>query len=269
MKKPIECIHFDLDSVLYISSDFLETTLLMSVKSMIQMGLRAEEEEALLKLKEIRAKNSNAKDHFDRLCRHFNKTFDPLIIAAGVERYWDCKVGILTSAPETHHILSAFYGAYPLTVISNGPPVKQAGKVIRLGLSHFFSQYDSDLRLRRHFFFATEDEMRRKPYPHLWLEAREAIGFDFARAVMIGDRYWHDIFGANRLGMITVKVTQGPHADEPIDDVFQREWRSEATRAFFSRHHTEDEICRLMEPDYTINSLNELAKTIQRIVSTY
>ncbi len=38
MERKIECINFDLDSVLYIPSDFLETTLLISIRAMIEGG---------------------------------------------------------------------------------------------------------------------------------------------------------------------------------------------------------------------------------------
>ncbi|MCG2777094.1 MAG: hypothetical protein L6406_15595, partial [Desulfobacterales bacterium] len=89
MKRKIECINFDLDSVLYIPSEFLETALRMSVKAMMQTGLKASLNEALQKLIEIRFLNSNAKNHFNELCFYFNKKYDPLIIAAGIEKYWD------------------------------------------------------------------------------------------------------------------------------------------------------------------------------------
>lgn len=268
MDTRIECINFDLDSVLYISSDFIEASLFMSLKAMIQMGLKADLEAGLAKLREIRSRNSNAKDHFDRLCLHFNKTYDPLVIAAGVEKYWDCKIGFMTSAPEAHRVLSAFHKKYPLTIVSNGPPVKQAGKIVRLGLSHFFAQYDGNAGIRGHFFFSASEENRRKPYPHLWLEAQKAVGFHFSRSVMVGDRYWHDIFGANRLGMITIKINQGPHADETIQEAFEKKWETEESRSFFSKYHTDEEVFRLLHPDYTIRGLKELEHTVEVIEGT-
>ena len=268
MKRKIECINFDLDSVLYVPSEFLETALLMSIKTMIQMGLKANISEALEKLIEIRTLDSNAKDHFDQLCFHFNKIYDPLIIAAGVERYWDCKIGVMTTAPDNNLILSTFFNKYPLTIISNGPPVKQAGKVIRLGLSPFFSQHDADLNVQKHLFYCTTEKDREKPYPYLWLESQKDIGYHFSRAVMVGDRYWNDIFGAKRLGMIAVKVNQGAHSQETLKEVFSREWQSTENRGFFSQYHSEKEIMALMEPDYTIDSLRELAKVVAEIERT-
>ena len=267
MKKKIESIHFDLDSVLYIPSDFLDTALQMSVNIMIQVGLRAEKQEALQKLGEIRSLDSNAKDHFNQLCFHFNKEYDPIIIAAGVEKYWDCKISLMTSAPEANPILNVLYARYPLTIITNGPPIKQAGKIIRLNLNHFFSRYDGEMNLRKHYFYASKESEKQKPYPDLWIKAQKDIGFDFSRAVMVGDRYLYDIFGAKRLGMITVKVDQGAHAVESIEEALEAYRHMEAGHPFFSNHHSRQQVRSMMIPDYTISHLKELETVIDGIES--
>jgi FMN phosphatase YigB (HAD superfamily) len=265
MRKEIQCINFDLDSVLYIPSDFLDSTLLMSIKAMMQTGLKAELREALEKLKEIRSIDSNAKDHFDKLCLFFNKKYDPLIIAAGIEKYWDCKIGNMTTAPETMFVLSTLYPAYPLSIISNGPALKQAGKIVRLGLAHFFSKYDKSLQLNQHYFYATAKKTQVKPFPHLWLQSRKDIGYEFPSAVMVGDRYWEDIFGANRLGMITVKINRGSHLEETIETAFEKAMQTPEMKNHFLKKHSRREIFSLMTPDYTINSLQELVKLLDII----
>jgi putative hydrolase of the HAD superfamily len=258
MKTRIECINFDLDSVLYIPSDFLETTLLMAVKAMIETGLKATSKKALRKLEEIRAVDPNGKDHFDQLCLHFNTKPDPLIIAAGIEKFWDCKVGIMTTAPETKLVLSMLRDRYPLAIVSNGPPLKQAGKIVRLGLSHFFSRYDQTSKVQSHFFFATAERGKTKPYPHLWLKSQKEIGYRFSQALMVGDRYWEDMFGAKRLGMITIKITQGPHAHETVAEAFEKALKTPEMKNFFLKHHSREDIKAMMKPDYTITSLRKL-----------
>jgi len=262
MKKEIQCINFDLDSVLYIPSDFLESTLLMSIKAMMQAGLKAELSEALEKLKEIRSIDSNAKDHFDKLCLFFNKKYDPLIIAAGIEKYWDCKIGNMTSVPETMFVLSTLYPKYPLAIVSNGPALKQAGKIVRLGLAHFFSKYDDTLQLKRHHFYATSKKTQVKPFPYLWLQSKKDIGYAFSSAVMVGDRYWEDIFGAKRLGMITVKMNRGSHVDETVEKAFEKAMQIPEMKDYFLEEHSRREIISLMKPDYTIESLQELVKLL-------
>jgi FMN phosphatase YigB (HAD superfamily) len=265
MERNIECIIFDLDSVLYIPSDFLETTLMISVRAMIDAGLKATPKRALKKLKEIRSIDPNGKDHFDRLCFHFNKRHDPLVIATGIEKYWDCKIGIMTSSPETSHVLSALHEKYPLAIVSNGPPLKQAGKVVRLGLSHFFARYDTRLKIQKHFFYAASERTKMKPYPHLWQQSRKDIGYHFPRALMVGDRNWEDVFGARRLGMIAIKVNQGPHSHETVQEAFEKASQSKGMMAYFMERHTKQEILQLMEPNHTIPSLRELEKAIAQI----
>jgi HAD superfamily hydrolase (TIGR01662 family) len=265
MKKKIACIHFDLDSVLYVPADFLETALQMSVNAMIQVGLRAEQETALQTLWEIRSQDSNAKDHFNQLCFHFNGTYDPIVIAAGVEKYWDCKISLMTSAPEAIPVLNLLYSKYPLAIITNGPPIKQAGKIIRLGLHYFFSRYDGEMNFRKHYFYASDEREKRKPYPALWHQAQKEMGFDFSKAVMVGDRYLQDIFGAKRLGMITVKVNQGAHADEAIDEAFAAYQHLEEKQPFLSKEHSPEQVRSMMTPDYTISHLKELEAVVDGI----
>ncbi|MEJ2097787.1 MAG: HAD hydrolase-like protein [Deltaproteobacteria bacterium] len=239
--KKIESIHFDLDSVLYIPSDFLETALQMSVNSMIQVGLRAGKQVALQKLWEIREEDSNAKDHFNQLCHHFNRVYDPIIIAAGVEKYWDCKISLMTSAPEANPILSVLYAK---------------------------SRYDGEMNLQKHSFFASEKKLKQKPYPGLWRKAQKEMGFDFSRSVMVGDRYLQDIFGAKRLGMITIKVNQGPHANETIEEALTAYQRLEKDDPFFSGQYSLKQVRNLMIPDYAISHLKELTAVVEEISTT-
>lgn len=113
----IDCIHFDLDSVLYLPSDFLAAALRLSVRAMIQYGLKASLDEALAKLEEIRRQDANAADHFDRLCLYFNGAYEAVIIAAGVEKYWDAKQGNMMVSPDAHFVLNHLSQRYPLTLL--------------------------------------------------------------------------------------------------------------------------------------------------------
>jgi putative hydrolase of the HAD superfamily len=264
-ERRIECIAFDLDSVLYIPSEFLETALLISVRAMIEVGLKTTPAGGVKKLKEIRMADPNARDHFDRLCLHFNGKFNPLVISAGIEKYWDCKVGFMTSAPESKALLGSLHDKYPLTIVSNGPPLKQAGKVVRLGLSHFFSWAGPREKIQTHLFYATSERGRMKPFPYLWSLARREVGYRPARSLMVGDRFWEDMFGAKRLGMITVKINQGPHSQESLDAALERGLRSRGEKAYFLQRHSAEEIRRLMTPDYTISSIGRLEEVVRKI----
>ena len=260
----LECILFDLDSVLFIPSAFLENTLKLSVKVMIENGLRADFDEALKKLKEIRATDSNAGDHFDRLCKFYNSRFDPIIIASGVEKYWDCKSGNMMAAPHAHYVLGSLSQDYPLAIISNGRPVKQAAKLVRLGLAHFFTHYDPQKGVYERFFYATNDPVMAKPNPFLWEKAIQDINFSYTHALMVGDRYWTDMLGAKVLGMITVKINQGEHRHETITEAYEKNHQGALLSGITG---SKNEILSAMQPDYIIESLEELPEVIRDIES--
>jgi FMN phosphatase YigB (HAD superfamily) len=179
-----------------------------------------------------------------------------------VEKYWDCKVGIMTSAPEAKLVLSALYDKYPLVIITNGPPLKQAGKIVRLGLAHFFSRFGGLRKVQEHHFYATAEKGKMKPYPYLWFKSQKDLGYSFSRAVMVGDRFWEDIFGGKRLGMITVKISLGPHAHETIAEAYKKASESEEMMAFFLKEHTKKDVLKAMKPDYTIGSLRRLGDVL-------
>ncbi len=261
----IECIHFDLDSVLYIPAAFLENTLNLTTRVMIENGLQADFEQALVKLHEIRSEDSNAGNHFDLLCEHFNDTLDPMIIASGVEKYWDCKAGNMMAAPHAHYVLGRLAQNCPLSIISNGRPVKQAGKLIRLELAHFFTRYDSDKGVYQRFFYATDDPAKAKPHPYLWLQSRQDVSFAFENGIMVGDRYWADMLGAKLLGMTTVKINQGEHRFETIAQAFEK--NRHMIEKLFDTPPTQEIIMGMMRPDYEINSLEDLLGVVKQIES--
>lgn len=265
MTSIIDSIHFDLDSVLYIPTEFLEATLALTIKVMIQTGLKASFDDALKTLKQIRSFDSNAENHFDQLCLHFNGNCDPIIIAAGVEKYWDCKIGNMTCAPDTRLILNQLYQSFPLAIISNGKPVKQAGKIYRLGLWHYFSRFNSQFHLEKRFFYASLDNDKQKPYSYLWKVAQKDINFRFSHSVMVGDRFWQDILGSKKLSMVSIKINQGPHAAETMEEVYEKKLASGELEKVFGEKRPKDEVMELMAPDFTISSLREIIPILPQI----
>ncbi len=259
----IECIHFDLDSVLYIPAAFLENTLNLTVRVMIEHGLQADFEQALARLHEIREEDSNAGDHFDLLCKHFNGNLDPIIIASGVEKYWDCKAGNMMPAPHAHYVLGRLAQKYPLSIISNGRPVKQAGKLVRLELAHFFTRYDSAKGVYKRFFYATDNPAKAKPHPFLWQQSKQDVGFGFENAIMVGDRYWADMLGAKLLGMTTVKINQGEHRIETPEKAYGI--NSDMVGELFDAQPDRETVLGLMRPDFEIDSLEDLLGVVKEI----
>lgn len=68
--------------------------------------------------------------------------------------------------------------------------------------------------------------------------------------------------------MIGIKVNQGPHSHETIEEAFEKASRSKGMMAYFLERHTKQEILQLMEPNHAIPSLRELEKAIAQIEET-
>lgn len=256
----IQCIHFDLDSVLYLPSDFLKSALKLSIRSMIQFGLKADDQEALDALLSIRDQDANAGDHFDRLVHLFNGVYDPVIIAAGVEKYWDTKQSNMLCAVNAFHVLRILSRSYPLTIITNGIPIKQAGKLIRLGLCPFFIDFDPFSGVGGKRIYASARPREIKPNPFLWEKAKKDLKLDHSRCLMVGDRYWADMLGAKRLNMTTVKINQGQHTNESKKAALKHGLSTK-----FPFQENQEILLEQMNPDFVITNLMELFGIIEEI----
>ncbi len=84
----------------------------------------------------------------------------------------------------------------------------------------------------------------------------------------MGDRYWEDMFGAKRLGMITIKVNQGPHSHETVEEALEKGFQSRGMKTYFLKRHGMEEIRRLMRPDHVIPSLGRLERVIRAVEET-
>ena len=88
-------------------------------------------------------------------------------------------------------------------VITAGLQVKQADKLLRLGLYKFFTPTA---------IFISDQIGISKPNPKLYQRACEEVGVDPSETIYVGDHPTHDIDPANALGMTTVHVRRGKHA---------------------------------------------------------
>lgn len=70
-------------------------------------------------------------------------------------------------------------------------------------------------------YTSSESVGRTKPDPAMFEAALEAAGVAPEQAVMVGDRYDHDVAGAARLGLTTVAygTEDGPAVDHRLDDL--------------------------------------------------
>lgn len=95
------------------------------------------------------------------------------------------------AVPGAHELLTALRQAgYPLFIVSNNTRHEQEGKLLRLGLSHFFDA-----------LILSGDHAFSKPDPRLFQAALQIAQVSAAQAVHVGDSYASDVIGAQSAGV--------------------------------------------------------------------
>jgi FMN phosphatase YigB (HAD superfamily) len=252
----IKAIHFDLDGTLYMPES-MESALENIVGAMVHAGLPAKRDEAYRALMEIRKPDTSARNHFDRLTQKFCGKVDPFLVAVGVQHYEMSKEAHVVPVDGTEGVLRSLYRNHVLTVVSNGRPKDQAGKIVRLRLWPFFTEYNADFTVKRRHMYFTSKKAREKPSPYLWRNAHRALKLDYGEAAMVGDKLYADIYGANLLGMPTVRVMQGRHSLQTADEVFENKIVSRIGR------HDWDRYKAYLKPDVQIDNITELPRAIK------
>ncbi|MEW6741130.1 MAG: TIGR02253 family HAD-type hydrolase [Planctomycetota bacterium] len=208
----LRAIFFDIDDTLFSTSEFANRARRRAVEMMIQHGLRMDPEEALRELGEVITEfTSNYPNHFDKLLLRIPETryagVNPaLLVAAGVVGYHNTKkeLAAYPDAIEALEILSRT--DLILGVITAGLEIKQAEKLIRLGIVRYLTPTA---------IFISDQIGISKPNIKLYRSACAALGLDPRTVMYIGDNPRNDIDPPNRLGMITVRNLRGSrHAED-------------------------------------------------------
>jgi len=155
--------------------------------------------------------SSNHDAHFDKLLlrlppRAFDGVNPAVLVAAGVQAYHDAKARHLRPYPDVPPVLARLAKTDLVRgVITAGLAVKQADKLLRLGLYEQFTPTA---------IFISDQIGISKPNPKLFARACDEVGVEPEETLYVGDHPTHDIDPANRLGMVTVHVRRGKHAPE-------------------------------------------------------
>jgi putative hydrolase of the HAD superfamily len=208
MTRDLKAVLFDIDDTLFSTSDFADHARRNAIRSMIQYGLRMDEEAAYRELQEVIAEfTSNYASHFDKLLSRLPREkcypdINPvMLIAAGVIGYHETKSIELRPFPDVMPALRRLAKTrLSLGIVSAGLQAKQAEKLIRLGVYRFF---------RSDAIFISEQIGIGKPNPKLWLTACTALGIDPSAVMYVGDNPVQDIDPCNGLGMVTVRSRRG------------------------------------------------------------
>ncbi len=108
--------------------------------------------------------------------------------------------------PDVKAVLEALAKRYSLGIIANQPR-GTADRLKEYGVGHLFS-----------LVLSSEEEGVEKPNEEIFLRALRRAGCEPHEACMIGDRPDNDIAPAKRLGMKTIRITQGLGGLMPVLD---------------------------------------------------
>jgi putative hydrolase of the HAD superfamily len=217
----VDVVFFDIDDTLYSTTAFAASARRNAVSAMIEAGLQVDLETGVTELGEVVAEfSSNYDSHFgrllDRLGPQARDGRNPaVLIAAGVLGYHRTKEAGMRAPADVEEALRSLQDLdIRLGVISAGFQVKQAEKLVRLGLLRYFDPLT---------IFFTDQVGVGKPNPKLYTLACHQARVAPERAMYVGDRPTHDADPAHQAGLFTVHYTGagGKYADEqprePLD----------------------------------------------------
>ncbi|TAJ22110.1 MAG: HAD family hydrolase, partial [Planctomycetota bacterium] len=165
----LRAILFDIDDTLFSTSEFARRARANAVRAMVAAGLDLPESVVLKELEEVIAEfSSNYEHHYDKLLQRLRsqctlRANPALIVAAGVAAYHDTKFRELAPFPDVVPLLRALQAArVRVGIITHGLTVKQAEKIVRLGLVPY---------LDPRAVFISDQIGISKPNPKLYLAA--------------------------------------------------------------------------------------------------
>ncbi len=205
-------VFFDIDDTLYSTTDFAEKARRAAVDAMRRHGLRLPAGQLLRELSEvIHEFSSNYEHHFDKLLLRLpgksHEGVNPaILVAAGIQAYHDAKFRKLRPYADAADALRRLARTGLVRgVITSGLEVKQAEKLLRLGLYRYFTPTA---------IFISDQIGISKPNSKLFQRACLDSGLKPAETMYVGDHPSHDIDPANEIGIVTVLVRRGRHAGE-------------------------------------------------------
>ncbi|HKX46896.1 MAG TPA: TIGR02253 family HAD-type hydrolase [Planctomycetota bacterium] len=221
----LRAVLFDIDDTLYSTTEFAQRARANAVRAMVEAGLGLPEEVVARELDEVIAEfSSNYDHHFDKLLQRLRpaalERINPaVVVAAGVAAYHDTKFRELKPFPDVVPLLRTLRSAgVGRGIVSHGWTVKQAEKIVRLGLLPYL---DLDA------IFISDQIGIAKPNPKLYQTALRDLGLQASDVLYVGDHPAHDVGPPKALGMRTAWCRRStkwklqpdePQPDHVLDD---------------------------------------------------
>jgi len=226
----LRAVLFDIDDTLFSTTDFARRARANAVRAMVAAGLELPEEVVLRELEEVIAEfSSNYDHHFDKLLQRLRppgleRHSRPLILAAGVAGYHDTKFRELAPFPDVVPLLRFLREAgLVVGIITHGWSIKQAEKIVRLGLAPF---------LDTSAIFISDDIGISKPNPKLYQTVLRDLKLEPGEVMYVGDNPEHDVAPPQSIGMLAVWARRaakhglegtGIKPDHVVDDFIELE----------------------------------------------
>jgi len=200
----LRAVLFDIDDTLYSTTEFADLARSNSVSAMLKLGLKLGHDEVMRELREVIAEfSSNYEGHFDKLLLRLSPaTYEgvnpAMLVAGAVIAYHETKARQLQPLPDVLNALQKLSRTEViLGVITMGPQVKQAEKILRLGLMDY---------LDPSAIFISDQIGIGKPNVKLYRKACRHMNIWPLEAMYVGDNAPNDVDPPNQLGMATVLV---------------------------------------------------------------
>jgi len=208
----LRAVLFDIDDTLYGSTAFAAQARRRAVEAMVQAGLDVPVDTAYAELQAVvREFTSNHGHHFDELVVRLGARLRPgihrgIVIAAGVCAYHATKEHLTPFADATRALEALVRSDLLRGVLTNGLTVKQAEKLVRLGLQNAFSPGA---------IFISEEMKVAKPHSDIFHRACASLAVRPAEVFYVGDSPTKDTDPAHEAGLLTcLRRGDGSHARE-------------------------------------------------------
>lgn len=201
MTQPLRALFFDIDDTVYSTSEFSQAARQNAVRAMLKVGLQISEEELQRELEEvIQEFGSNYEHHLDKLMQRLpamacSKVLPIIAVAAGMVAYHQTKFRQFAPYEDAIAVLGQLRDrGLLLGIITAGVAIKQAEKIVRLGLHQLVAGGH---------IYITDLIGIAKTNPKLYLRACSEAGAAPRECIYVGDNPAVDVEVPNRIGMRT------------------------------------------------------------------
>jgi putative hydrolase of the HAD superfamily len=204
----LRALLLDVDDTLYSTTAFARRARESSVRAMIDAGLALPFETVMAELEEVVGEfPSNYDRHYDSLlvrlpASALGRVNPAVVIASGVVAYHQTKMRELSASSDALEVLRLLAGRRGLLLgaVTSGVPVKQAEKLVRLGVLKHLDPGG--------IFFA-EQMGYSKHNPKLYSQVSRILGFQPGECMTVGDHPVRDVDSPRRAGLLTVLYRGG------------------------------------------------------------